>query len=231
MIFEEEDKLVYENKMEHLEIIAWGNNSLRVRSTKFPELSNNNQALTEKLSKSKNVNVEITSDIGSITNGKIKAQIDHRGKIIFLNQKGDILLEEYQRSRNTKMTTSVNQDKTHRFNSALKIKPRVFSGIAGGDFKLTVRFEANHNEKIFGMGQYQQDFLNLKGSEIELAQRNSQASVPFMISSLGYGLLWNNPAIGNVIFGKNITTWVAEATKELDYWITADDSPKKIERN
>jgi alpha-D-xyloside xylohydrolase len=45
------------------------------------------------------------------------------------------------------------------------------------------------------MGQYQQPWLDLKGCALELAQRNSQASVPFMQSSLGYGLLWNNPAI------------------------------------
>lgn len=37
--------------------------------------------------------------------------------------------------------------------------------------------------------------------------RNSQASVPFYISSRGYGFLWNNPAIGNVVFGNNKTEW------------------------
>lgn len=35
MIFEKDNKLVYENKMEHLEVIPWGKNSLRVRSTKL----------------------------------------------------------------------------------------------------------------------------------------------------------------------------------------------------
>ena len=37
---------------------------------------------------------------------------------------------------------------------------------------------------------------------IELAQRNSQASVPFALSSLGYGFLWNNPAIGKVLLAR-----------------------------
>lgn len=79
------------------------------------------------------------------------------------------------------------------------------------------------------MGQYQQPYLNMKGCTLELAHRNSQASVPFMISSLGYGFLWNNPAIGKVIFGKNITEWRAESTKELDYWITAGNTPAEVE--
>ena len=41
--------------------------------------------------------------------------------------------------------------------------------------------ELSPEERIYGMGQYQQSCLNLKGCVLELAQRNSQASVPFMI--------------------------------------------------
>ena len=37
------------------------------------------------------------------------------------------------------------------------------------------------------MGQYQDGLLNLKGSVLELAQRNSQVSIPFCVSSGGYG--------------------------------------------
>ena len=79
------------------------------------------------------------------------------------------------------------------------------------------------------MGQYQHPYVDLKGTDLELAHRNSQASVPFVLSSLGYGFLWNNPAIGRVTFGKNITTWEAKSTKALDYWVTAGDTPAEIE--
>ena len=51
------------------------------------------------------------------------------------------------------------------------------------------------------MGQYQQPYLNQKGCVLELAQRNSQVSIPFAVSSLGYGFLWNNPAVGKASFG------------------------------
>jgi alpha-D-xyloside xylohydrolase len=80
------------------------------------------------------------------------------------------------------------------------------------------------------MGQYQQPWLDLKGCALELAQRNSQASVPFMQSSLGYGLLWNNPAIGEANFAKNQTIWLARVTQEMDYWITAADSVQQLTR-
>jgi alpha-D-xyloside xylohydrolase len=51
------------------------------------------------------------------------------------------------------------------------------------------------------------------------------------LSSLGYGFLWNNPAIGKATFGKNMTEWRAEVTDQMDYWITADDTPDQILEN
>jgi alpha-D-xyloside xylohydrolase len=81
------------------------------------------------------------------------------------------------------------------------------------------------------MGQYQQPYLDLKGADLELAHRNSQASIPFYISSLGYGFLWNNPAVGRVTFGKNITTWLARSTDVMDYWLTVGDTPAELEES
>ena len=94
-----------------------------------------------------------------------------------------------------------------------------------------MKFESNEGEKIFGMGQYQQDCMDLKGCVLELAQRNSQISVPFAVSSLGDGFLCNNPAVGRVTFGKNYTEWIARAARAMDYWITAADTPKAILKN
>ena len=114
----------------------------------------------------------------------------------------------------------------------LKIINRQWKGNIGADeYSLNVKFESNKSEKIFGMGQYQQNDLNLKGCILELAQRNSQISVPFAVSSLGYGFLWNDPSIGQAVFGNNYTEWTSRATKEMDYWITSADSPRSIIEN
>lgn len=77
------------------------------------------------------------------------------------------------------------------------------------------------------MGQYQQPFLDPKGLDLELAQRNSQASVPFLVSSLGYGLLWNNPSIGRAVLGRNVMSFEAISTNCLDYWIVVGGSPRE----
>ena len=170
----------------------------------------------------------------SITHGLITARVDPRGQIAFLNQKGEVLLEEFMRVRLGNMESGdgqIDQAAITYFNSALSIYPREFKPIFGGDYALTVRFESSPEERLFGMGQYQHGFLNQKNCVLELAQRNSQASVPFALSSLGYGFLWNNPAIGKVSFGKNCTEWIATSTKQMDYWITAGDEPSEILAN
>lgn len=166
------------------------------------------------------VKITVHEDSASVVNGNIRADISSSGKITFLNQHGDMLLQEYLRSRKS----------IAEFCSALNIDAREFKPILGGDYGLTARFESDPEEKIFGMGMYQQPFLDIKNCKLELAHRNSQASVPFYVSSLGYGFLWNNPAIGQVTFGKNITEWNARSTQQLDYWVTAGDTPAEIEQ-
>ena len=79
------------------------------------------------------------------------------------------------------------------------------------------------------MGQYQQEIMNLKGCNLELAHRNSQASIPFYLSDKGYGFLWHNAAVGEVHFGVNTTEWLARSAMQMDYWITAGDTPAQIE--
>ena len=215
------DALCYRYQAERLFIEPWGENSLRVRSMKSAEMDKEDWALLPP-AKACHPKIVVREDGGEITNGKIKAEINLIGKLSFYNQKGELLLEEYVRNRKDMFGDTC---------SSLEVEAREFKPIIGGDYRLTVRFVSGQKEKIYGMGQYQQPYLDLKGADLELAHRNSQASVPFMISSLGYGFLWNNPAVGRVNFGKNITTWEAYSTKKLDYWITAGDMPAEIEES
>ena len=217
----EEKKLIYHYDAEEVWIEAWGENSLRVRSTKECEMSSENWALLEP--KDTKVDINIGKSRAIIRNGNISAEITNKGKISLFNKKGELLLEEYSRNRRDLLDPKC---------SAIEVEAREFKPILGGDYHLTVRFETvNQDEKIYGMGQYQQPYLNLMGTDLELAHRNSQASIPFALSSLEYGILWNNPGVGRVVFGKNITSWEAYSTKVMDYWITVGDSPAEIEES
>jgi alpha-D-xyloside xylohydrolase len=216
---EEKGRLIYRYDAEKLWIEPWGENSLRVRATKQSTMPGEDWALTEPVSHEGRI--EVTDTGASVINGKIKAVVSNGGWLVFYDQSGKALLQEYARNR---------RDVFSRNCSALEVEAREFRPILTGDYQLTMRFESlDPGEKLYGMGQYQQPYLDIKGADLELAQRNSQASVPFVLSSRGYGFLWNNPAVGRAVFGKNITSFEAVSAKSLDYWVTAGDTPAEIE--
>ncbi len=241
MLRKENNRLIREFDSEILWIEPWGPDAFRVRATKMGRMPRFEKEWALLPPESTPAELDNQNGVAVITNGKLTVEVSRAGKLIFLNQKGEILLEEFHRNRKGAIEGINNpggltpeakgKEKEYQkiFVSALEIEAREFAPILGGDYQLTARFESDPNEKLFGMGQYQQPFLDIKGCTLELAQRNSQASVPFLLSSRGYGFLWHNPAIGKVIFGKNLTEWSALSTPILDYWIVAGDTPAEIE--
>lgn len=226
------NKLVYKFDDETLSIEPYGKDSLRVRSTKLNEIPDLYGALLKKDYSNIPCEINIRDNEAEIKNGDIKAVITHRKTIKFLNSKNEILLEEYIRQRavtNDLGNEDVNDvQNTKDFSCTLKLFSREFKPNLLGDYNLTVRFESDPKEKIYGMGQYQHEFLDLKNCTLELAQRNSQCSVPFYVSSKKYGFLWNNAAIGEVSFSKNITIWNNPSTKYMDYVIISGENSKEI---
>lgn len=241
MVREENNKLIIEEGLTRVYIECWGRDSLRVRMTAEPNMDENDWALCEPVEEiipeitfetvdttdpwyrgEEWKKYHMTGTVATIKNGKITARVNPEGWISFLNDKGEILTEEYWRNRN----------RINRYAVPLRVDARELKPITGStDYTLTARFEAYDDEKIYGMGQYQDRHLDKKGATLELAHRNSQASVPFMISNRGYGFFWNNPAIGTVTFATNKTEWHAKSTKKMDYFITAGDTPADLERN
>lgn len=118
----------------------------------------------------------------TLTHGNLTATVSPLGYLSVHNAEGRPILIEKHRTRIDPMAPSA---------SALGIPARDFTPITASNYyNLSYRLESlDPEEKIYGGGQYQQPILNLKGSELELAQRNSQPSVPFFVSSLGYGIL------------------------------------------
>ena len=215
------DSVTWRGGGETLVVQAWGPSSVRVRCVPVADVIDTDFALREPPPTA--VQVDVDGDVATLTNGGlvvvlrsstfVDEQVGYdvfRCSLEFRDADGRTLLRELDEG------------------GALKLRAREFRPGSVGGHRLTAAFQANPGEKLYGMGQYQQAILDLKGSTLELAHRNSQASVPFVMSSAGYGFLWHNPAIGRATFGSNRTEWVAESTRQLDYWVTAGSSPAAI---
>jgi alpha-D-xyloside xylohydrolase len=105
---------------------------------------------------------------------------------------------------------------------------RSFQGNRSGAYEIQQQFAAYPGERLYGLGQRTHGRLDLRGLALDLVQRNGEVSIPFVLSSRGYGLLWNVPAIGRVEFADNGTRWRAGQAREIDYWFTAAPGPAQI---
>ena len=56
----------------------------------------------------------------------------------------------------------------------------------------TLTFASPKDECLFGLGQLQDGYSNVRGLTRRLTQVNTQISLPMLLSSKGYGVLWNN---------------------------------------
>jgi len=95
--------------------------------------------------------------------------------LLFKDSKGNILLQEKAGGR-TMQRSSVQGEPT---------------------YIVEQHFVSPPDEYLYGTGQFQDGYLNVRGLERRLTQVNTQISIPFILSSKGYGLLWNNYGLTN----------------------------------
>jgi alpha-D-xyloside xylohydrolase len=183
---------------------AWGLDSIRVRATQLPEMPESEACLLPCASSQSRL--EIGTDIASLKNGALRATVDAKGRVRFFKGESQTPLVEEIYAR-------TNYPASRNFSSR------------GGDlFHAEACFTAFDDEHIYGLGQRRHGLLDQKGCVLELTHRNSQISIPFLLSSRGYGLIWHNPAMGRVELGRTQTRWVAESTRLIDYVVTTGDS-------
>ncbi len=59
-------------------------------------------------------------------------------------------------------------------------------------FHIRQQWLGQSNESLFGLGQMQLGIVDIKGFDLDLWQHNTNVVVPFLVSSRGYGILWDN---------------------------------------
>ena len=204
-------RLIWRRKEQILWVEPWGADCIRVRATALPEMPLRDWSLLPQRNKRSGASGEprklmipktaaLCRDAATLINGKLTATVDARsGRVRFFKTGGkEPLCEE--------IFALTNCPPSRTFKSA------------GGDlYHAEACFTAFDDERIYGLGQRRHGLLDQKGCVLELTHRNSQVSIPLLVSSRGYGLLWHNPGMGRVELARTQTRWVAEATRLIDY--------------
>jgi len=103
--------------------------------------------------------------------GRVQAQIDRKtGAVTFLDASGQKILAERPGTR--------------------KLEPAFVQGES--TFHLEQQWEPAHDEALYGLGQHQLGAVDIKDYDVDLWQHNGTVVVPFLVSTRGYGILWDN---------------------------------------
>jgi alpha-D-xyloside xylohydrolase len=93
----------------------------------------------------------------------------------------------------------------------------------------SVWFALHPQERLYGLGQHQTGLLNERNTQLILSQDNTNISIPFFLSSRGYGVLWNSASVTdwNNRF-RQVVTFQSNDDDAVDYYYIGGPSFDKI---
>jgi alpha-D-xyloside xylohydrolase len=145
---------------------------MRVSTTPENDFSRR-ESLVVLLGKNPGIPFSVDRQAGSVrvSTEKITSEVDlESGEIRFLDAEGNPILQELPGGGKYFMPMKVEGTEEYSFSQV---------------------FESPENESFYGLGQHQSDEWNYKGKNEALYQYNTKVSVPFIVSSRNYGILWN----------------------------------------
>ena len=149
-----------------------------------------------------NVDVEETWS-GSLTiycSDSLEVTVDNRGGVTFTDPiEKRILLKEsvnvprkFEKVAQEKITydeSSARMEETA--NGKITVKDILRRDTIGMKQRFAITFDMSANEALYGLGQQMEDYVNLLGKTLYLTQHNLKVFIPMMVSTAGYGLLFD----------------------------------------
>ncbi len=100
--------------------------------------------------------------------------------------------------------------------------------------RVSAVFDSPVDERYYGLGQHQQGFLDLRDHHLNCwhnytAPGGEFVCVPFMVSSKGYGFVWDNASKTSIDLGFNQqNVWSSEVGDRVSFFVIAGDTADKI---
>lgn len=200
-------KIIFKQQNELICIEPYGENCIRVRATRNNVFSDEKWTLLPQ-GEDNSIITEENEDSCTMSNGMLSVNICKIWggyRITFLRD-GSVILKTREEGDSV----------------------RKYKHTEGDNYIVKALFDTNDGEHIYGLGQEQCDYFDKKGCSSELIHYNTKSALPVIYSSLGYGFLWNNPAIGRCEFTNNHTLWTAESTYQVDYLVFTGNTPAEV---
>ncbi len=119
--------------------------------------------------------VSQTADVAILTTDTLKVELSLKwGNVQYSTVRNESLLRERNSIPRTYDPADLNGERT---------------------FHVEDRFSPDFSEGFYGLGQHQNGVFNYRGATVELAQNNTDVAIPLLVSSKGYGLMWNTASL------------------------------------
>ena len=151
---------------------------LRVEASPTTSIPDNNSLAVLPQTVKPDISVEERGDSLYIKGKGIAAAASLKtGELAFYDAQGKLLTQELQ-GLGKRFAT---------FTSQQAVPKQLRTGVTW-----RLRLDSPDDEAFYGLGQHQSEEMNYKGRDEKLFQYNTKVSVPFVVSTRGYGLLWDS---------------------------------------
>lgn len=158
-----------------MRIEACGDRVIHVVVSPTPELPNPKVPVVTKPCRDESLKVAVGKKEVVLRTPAVTLIVDRKtGALTFLAKDGEPVLAEPQGGGKAFDVPSLFETKT---------------------WQIQQTFSSPSDEALYGLGQHQEGIFNVRGVPVRLHQANTNISVPFLLSTKGYGLLWNNPSL------------------------------------
>jgi len=91
-------------------------------------------------------------------------------------------------------------------------------------YHITQAFSLTDEEAIYGLGQFEDPIVNYRGQDLLIAQANRTAVNPFLVSTKGYGILWDNPSKTRFVDSPSGTFFWSDIADQIEYYVVCGPS-------
>ena len=139
---------------------------------------------------------------GRAANPNVQVRIDDAtGLVTFLNNDGEVLLSE---------------------TGAPMLDPRS-DEVNKGKLRIAQRWQLQEDEDIYGLGQLRDEAMSWRGRDMELWNHNTYIAIPYITSSRGYGLYWDNAGKSRFTDNSEDMQFQSEVSPCIDYYFIYHD--------
>jgi alpha-D-xyloside xylohydrolase len=141
------------------------------------------------------------ADTVTITTSRMKAKVNKsNGSISYTDLNDKIILSE---------------DSTY----SKTVTPTTVEGVSTN--KIETLFNSPTDEALYGLGQFQDNVINRKGTKRHIINVNTEICIPMLVSNKGYGVFWDNYSTSDFYGAESNNTkykYVSEAGEMVDYY-------------